>query len=217
MAISFPVAKVDFFNGLKVAACTFDLPGGLQMSRTAGGEIITADLGARLWRGTVTLADMRHADAVKVQAMLNRLTDSGASFLAYDPAHWRPAYDPTGALLGAAAVTINSLPTARELTLAGLPAGYVLTPGDYLSWNYGSSPVRRAFHQVVVGGTANGSGITPALEVVPEIRPGSAAGASVLINQPYCKAVVVPGSFKGRSSRPAISGGMQFDFIQTLR
>ncbi len=66
------------------------------------------------------------------------LRGAGASFLAYDVTRGAPLFDPTGAVLGAATPTIHELLAgARELRLAGLPGGYVISSGDYLGFAYG--------------------------------------------------------------------------------
>ena len=85
-----------------------------------------------------------------------------------------------------------------------------------LAFQYGSNPVRHALHRIVVGGTASGSGLSPMLEVVPNLRPGAVAGLAVSLVRPTCKARVLPDPTYG-SGRQALSRGASFDFIQTLR
>jgi hypothetical protein len=104
----------------------------------------------------------------------------------------------------------------RELRITGLPVGYVLSAGDMLGFQYGSNPVRHALHRIVVGGTASSGGLTPMLEVVPNLRPGAAAGLTVSLVRPACKARLLPDPTYG-AGRQALSRGASFDFIQTLR
>lgn len=218
MALTFPLTRAQFIDTLRVATADFELGGAVEQSRTASGEIFTAALGARLWQGKIVLADAYIADADAVHAALRRATDPDASFLLYDPFHAYPKADPTGSVLGASSVTIGTIAANnRELSLVGLPAGYVISAGDYLSFTYGSSPTRYAFHQVVTGATASGGGTTGNIEVMPAIRTGAAAGAAVTLKQPAMKAIVVPGSLSPRPARPLIAGGLSFEFQQTLR
>jgi hypothetical protein len=104
----------------------------------------------------------------------------------------------------------------RELRVTGLPSGYVLSAGDMLSFQYGASPVRYALHRIVVGGTASSGGLTPMLEVVPNLRAGAVAGLTISLIRPACKARLLPDPTYG-AGRQALSRGASFDFIQTLR
>ncbi len=141
----------------------------------------------------------------------------GATFLCHDPRQIGPARDPTGAILGSRTVTIHLVArNLRELRIAGLPNGYVLSSGDMVGFQYGSSPVRRALHRILVDGTALSTGLTPMLEVVPNLRPGAVAGLAVSLHRPACKARLLPEPTYG-SGRQALSRGASFDFIQTLR
>ena len=57
---------------------------------------------------------------------------------------------------------------------------------------------------------------TVAIEVVPPIRPGWAAGVAVTIGSPRCRAVMVPGSLNMGQSRGIWHEGISFDWTQTL-
>ena len=54
------------------------------------------------------------------------------------------------------------------------------------------------------------------LEVVPNLCPGAAAGLTVSLVRPACKARLLPDPTYG-AGRQALSRGASFDFIQTLR
>jgi hypothetical protein len=218
MALSFPLARGTFWAGLKIAEARPSLPDERELYRTAGGEVITAELGARLWRGVATLAPMRAAEAEAALAVIRVLNQSGRSFHASPAGHDMPTNDPAGLMLGASTVTIASLPAGnRELALTGLPAGFALAVGDYLSFAYGANPTRYALHQVVNSATADATGLTPAFEVVPNIRPGAAVGTAVTLLHPSFKAVIVPGSVQeGRLAR-TLRKGISFAWQQTLR
>jgi len=141
----------------------------------------------------------------------------GATFLCNDPRQIGPASDPTGSILGSRTVTVHSVASnLRELRLTGLPSGYVLSAGDMLGFQYGSNPVRYALHRIAVDGTASSGGLTPFIEIVPNLRPGAVAGLMVSLIRPACKARLMPEPNYG-SGRQALSRGASFDFIQTLR
>jgi hypothetical protein len=137
----------------------------------------------------------------------------------FDSRQPAPLLDPNRTGLAGFNPVIHNLPGAdpREMQVSGLPAGYVLSAGDYLSFSYGSSPVRLALHRVVSGVTTVGTGITPLFEVMPAIKPGAVVGAAVNFYRPFCKAVIVAGSVQPTRTRHTISEGLRLAYVQTVR
>lgn len=218
MPLAFPLTLAQFMDLLPVAVLTFDCPEQVFTSRTAGGEILSADIGPRLWQGTIELGRMTPEEAAAVLPLIRLARGAGASFLARDLSRPGPRLDPKGLILGAAAVKIASVAAnAREIALKGLPANYALSAGDLLRFGYGSSPVRYALHELVAPVTASASGVTGLVEVVPPIRPGAVADAAVTLVKPSCKAVIVPGSYQPGTPRRGLVEGVGFQFMQTLR
>ena len=219
MPLSYPLPTSEFIAALPIASVEFDCPEALEMSRTDGGEIITGSLGTRLWQGEVTLGRLTRDEARDAQTLINVARGSGASFFMHHTSQAFPKADPGGTLLGVATPSIASLPTdSRLISLKDLPAGYVLSRGDYLAFAYRSSPERYALHTVVDASVvASGSGSTAAFQVQPNLRPGAAVNAVVTLVRPVCKAVIIPGSVSpGRQNR-FLTEGISFQFIQTLR
>jgi hypothetical protein len=217
MALSYPLSFDQFLGLLRVEEVTFRLSHPQEHTRLGDGTIISASLGAALWTGSIRLAQANHPRHAQMEALIALMDQPGATFLCHDPRQIGPAFDPTGSILGSRTVTIHSVAAnMRELRLTGLPSGYVLSPGDMLGFEYGSNPVRHALHRSVVGGTASSTGLTPMLEVVPNLRPGNVSGLTVSLIRPACKARLLPGPAYG-SGRQANSRGASFDFIQTLR
>lgn len=216
MALSFPLSAAQFYDMLRVRECSFDLGEAMQSAQTGAGEVITASLGTRLWSGSVSLALGTHAQVAETEAVLMMLREPGRSFFAYDFARQYPAADVGGYILGAATPTIASLPSSREIAITGLPASYLLAPGDRLSFEYGSSPTRYALHQVAVGGRADALG-NLTVEVTPSVRSGATAGTAITLVKPQMKAVLVPGSTQVGTSSAIVTGGASFNIIQTLR
>ena len=216
MALAFPLSNAAFMDLLGIAEITFDAPPQVEANGTGGGEIMTADLGPMLWTGSVSLGAMTALESATPELLLDVLGPPGRSFYAYDTRRPAPLADPTGAILGAAAPTINSLnANNRDVSLTGLPAGYVLTRGDYLAFTCSGV---RALHRIVTNTvSANGAGTTGTFEVTPRLRAGASVGLAVTLVKASCKAVLVPGSVNKGRSRKTITREMAFRFSQTLR
>ena len=215
--LTYPLSYAQFLGALRVAEVTFRLSHPQEHTRLGDGTVISASLGASLWTGTIRLAQANHPRHAQMEALLALMDQPGATFLCHDPRYVGPTGDPTGTVLGSRTVTIHTVAsTLRELRITGLPSGYVLSAGDMLAFQYGSSPIRYALHRIVVGGTASGIGLSPLLEVVPNLRPGVVAGLTVSLIRPACKARLLPDPTYG-AGRQALSRRASFDFIQTLR
>lgn len=215
MALNFPLSLSDFFGGFRVAECELYAPQQYRESQTAAGEVIRGRVGPSLWAGRVYLTPAYHRDARAVAARLMVATYPNASALLGDPSYDGPAADPNGAALGAATPKIAAVAqNNRDLTISGLPVGYRLSAGDYLSFRYGPGSALYAFHQLVSGGAAASNGRV-AVEVTPHIRPGWASGAAVELVEPVFKAVLRSAT-AGRIG-PLATAGHSFEFIQTLR
>ncbi len=219
MPMSFPLSTAQFLELMPVSSITLHLPETVELSRTGGGEVLTDDLGARLWQGKVELGKLLTREAEEAQTLIDMLRGAGRSFYAFDTRSPGPRLDLTGAILGAATPQIRALGAdPRVMQLKGLPPGYQLVRGDRLSFEYASNPVRSALHRVVDASVvANGSGETGDFEVTPEIRAGAAVDANVRLVRAQCKAVLIPGSVEAGSRRAHLSDGISFQFIQTLR
>lgn len=220
MPVTFPMPYAEFLGALPVKSVEFDLPEAVEMSRTAGGDLLVAAIGARLWQGEVMLGKLNPWEAQDAQALIDLMRGAGSSFLATHTRYPFPRQDPTGSILGASTVQIAALDgtDARLISLKGLPVGYALSRGDMLSFTYGATPLRYALHRVQDAQiTADGSGVTPVFEVLPHIAPSAQVDAAVTLARPHCKAIIVPESTQtGRQSR-FMRDGMSFRFLQTLR
>lgn len=215
MTISFPMSTAEFMRTLLISELSFDDPENVETNMTGRGEVMKAELAPQLWSGEAIMGKMTDHEARDPDVILSLLRGAGRTFYCYDTRRPGPLLDRTGAILGAAAVVINSLPSTREMSLSGLPSGYVLSRGDWLHFNYGAA---RALHRVVdVTVTASGGGVTPAFEVQPNVRPGAVAGASVTLIRAACKALLVAGGVTKGTGTKTIFSGMSFRWQQTLR
>jgi len=216
--LTFPLTLEQFFHLLPVGQSRMSPGEALAVAETGGGEVLTADIGTALWAGQFDMGPMLHSEAAAIAPVLNLLRRAGASFLVADPTRPWPKADPEGAFLGASTPTILAVGgSLRELSLQGLPPGYPLSRGDLLSFQYGSTPVRHALHEMVGSAIADGSGKTTMIEVTPPLRPGAAAGIAVQLGWPRCKARLVPGTTDPGSSRHTITSGATIRWSQTLR
>ena len=213
MALTFPLSTAQFFGGLRIVEAQLSLSESMEINRTAGGEVLTADLGPRLWTGNFATRPSTYKETAQAEARLSTLRQAARAFFVYDGRKQFPAADPTGSILGAATPTLAVVGVnRRDITISGLPANYVLSDGDYLSFIYNTS--RFALHQIVQGATASGAGLAT-VEVTPHIRENFSLSAVTLI-RPYCKAVVVPNSYLPSMGQMGRSSGFSFSCIQTL-
>lgn len=222
MALAFPLTSALFQETFRIEEYTLDTPGQQEISQTGGGEILVRDLAPRLWRGSITISNYRFDCGGSIRSKIDVLRQAGASFLFYDPRKPYPAADPNGSVISAWGGTpqLRSVATnKRDITLGGLPSGYRITTGDYISFTYGTNPVRYAMHQVVVGVTApaTANATTGLIEVTPPIRDGWAANTTVKLVKPHFKAVLIPKSFNAGTMGDLSRNGMTFEFVQTLR
>lgn len=218
MAYPFPLSRADFQRTLKITEARFHDPVQQETSGLGSGQFLRADIGPQLWRGTAKLAPEYHDDAQAIEAMLSILSRAGASFFVFDPRRIGPRNDPDGSTLTLAQATPTIASIAgnnREMSIDGLPAGYVLAAGDMLSFEYTSGGVTLyALHRIVTGDTADGTGDTGLMEVTPPIRPGATASTEVELIRPYCKAVLVSAGYG--NIRPSVDPGGEIEFVQTL-
>jgi hypothetical protein len=215
MALTFPLALDQFADDLRLSAVVFDLADERGVTGLRSGQILTYEMAPRLWTGTATLSPGRTMAIREVSAVMRRLQDVSTSFLLYDPSSRAPAGDPSGVVLGSATPQVDTLDANnREMKIKGLPVGYSLRPGDMLTIDQTD---HLALHQIVVGGVADGAGVTPLIEVVPHIRTGAEVNDDVFLAPAYCRAMIVPGSVRPATHEPGeISRGVAFEFVQVL-
>ena len=205
----------EFWASLPIASATpFTPQYSQELSGQANGALRVADLGPERWAVSVRTTDrLRKAQLRDIMAKANRLRGSVFTFYAWDPLAEYPLADAGGALIAGSSPVIDTLDAdPRYLKIGGLPPGYVLSPGDCLAFDWGD-PVHRALHQVVAGGAASGLGVTPLIEVVPEIRAGAVVAAAVTLVRAAAEMMIVPGSMRPNMAGP-LRGSLSFDAIQ---
>lgn len=210
MTITYPRELIEPFG---CRACTFEPLEIQARNPSRGGAVQVVGLGPTIWTMRYELVTVSEAVGAQWEAWLSSLRGGRRLFKAWHP--WRRygvAYPtgPGGGFDGSCTRTAigGSLDT---VTLSGLPAGYVLSPGDLMSWEHATNS--QALHRVTEGATANGSGVAT-VTVEPEIRvsPGSSA---VTLHKAWCHAVVDPGSIDVRWQRDR-TAMISFGAVQTI-
>lgn len=218
MVYTFPMPLDVFFDGLPIQSFVADLGEAMEHNRTGGGEIVSADLGPRLMKLDCVIRKGDYVEIERVMAKLDVLRYAGRSLIVHAMPITAPQYDPDGSILGVSAITLTDVAVNnRVIELSGFPEGYKLQYGDFLSFTYGSNPIRYAIHKVVNEAEADEDGVMAGLEVVDFIRPGFALDTAVTLIKPRFKAVLVPGSTEKGSSGSMFTDGIKFSLIQTLR
>ena len=207
MSITFP--RTDIITSVRYSDQEFQLVSRQETSTQASGVVRGKDLGSALWQVTYTTVPMLFGDALAFEAALNSLDGVVNIFEAGDLRARSPrsniAFSDTSTLY-----TVNA--NNKALSLQNLTAGMVLSPGDYLQFDYGTS---RALHQVVEGATSNISGYTPEFEVRPHIRPGYVIGNAVKLINPNGQFTLIPNSVSSKLSTKNTSV-ISFKAIQYL-
>lgn len=196
----------------RLANRTFKLAPQLEVTPLRYGRQIAKDIGPSLWMGEWTSTILRSAGLGIVRAWIDTVS-STQDFYGYDMSRQRPrvyAEGFPGGFPGTCTLTSVSLPYG--IVLGGLTAGMVLSPGDYLSFDYNSG-ASRALHRISAGGTASGGG-TLTVEVRPEIRSGYAGGATVTLYRAAARMIVIPESYNEQLD--GRTGTVSFKAIQTL-
>lgn len=216
--LAFPLSFADFQARLKISVSEFYINTPMQIDRTAGGVPLPAQTGESNWRGSFSLPPTNNrSDAARIDALLSVVNTPGASFLVYDPVKTHPADDPAGTILGAATPTIAQLDAgdARMVKLQGMPGLYWLRGGDFIGWQYGSSPTRYALHRVVSDIQSGPLGTTDWFQVTPPIQPGVVVGDPVTLIKPVIKARLEPNPAYG-AHRSGWAEGAKFSFVQIV-
>ena len=219
MTTQAPLALSEFWNKLRLRSLTFDLPDDQTGTGTGGGEVLRASRGDVLWQGTATVALGRHDAQDTIKALMDEIRHGGARFLVCDPKRRAPQSDKSGLMQGSAVAQVHSVDPndRRNLVLRGLPSGFELRPGDLLSLEYGSNPVRYFLARVQQGGAFSGGTPTCALRVLPFLPVGLTVGQVVSLRDPVCKATYVPNSYTPVERMPGYDGGFEFKWRQTYR
>ncbi|OHV81606.1 hypothetical protein [Rhizobium sp. LCM 4573] len=142
-----------------------------------------------------------------MDAFMMEAGDDGETFLGYDVFRPRPILMDTGAPLSGTMAAggvfngdavLQSILDTRTIVVSGLPAGFQLSPGDYVEIR--KSSLVRSLHRIRQAATANSSGV-----VTLSIKYGLDTGVFTLpctahFEKPSCTMQIDPGSYDGPAS-----------------
>jgi ferric-dicitrate binding protein FerR (iron transport regulator) len=215
--IAFPRALPD---ELPILGMTFKRQPMQEVTPLRSGKQIVKNLGPTLWYARWQSDRMTPDESGPVRAWCDTIEENGEQFYGYDKLREYPlAY-----ALGWGGLTVDGQPFSGdgtlsnvalnnvEVSLADLPAGFVLSPGDYLAFDYSTS--LRALHRCSAAATANGAGALT-VEVRPHVRPGWAADAVVHLHRAAARMVMLPGTLDDREEAPHFVT-TAFEAIQSL-
>jgi hypothetical protein len=195
MTISYPINLLPGFPGWTTG---FSLRWRQEQSTQASGRVLVKDMGSPLWTLRATTKTLSPNTLDLWRAKLTALENGLQTFWGYPMSRCYPqAYPngswPTGGAFPGTTAQLASIDTNRKLiSVSHLPAGFILSVGDYLS-------IAGDLHQVMEAATAT-AGTTGFFEVRPHIWPGRAIGATVSVKQPACLMAVVPDTVSADAS-----------------
>jgi hypothetical protein len=209
-----PLSLSAVYALLPIASVKWSIQRNDELSGAGSGDVWQAELADPLWTGDVTLGAGEHDELKQAAAAIRALNGAAQSFMMSDPLSPFPQADPTGSILGLAAVTTRAVNANRSLAqLGGLPAGYVLTIGDKLQITQGTM-IR--FHEVSATIAANGAGQVD-VKVFPRLPLNLAIGAVITLKKPACPVIVQPGSHDPGTGRRTITEGAALRVLQKKR
>lgn len=172
------------------------------MGLTRGSKIQNAELAPTIWTAELTTAPLSEADYSNWLGWLDVQRNGKNKFKLYDVTRDYPLAYSTGPSLtkaGGGAFTwtclLNAVNVSNlfQITLSGLPANFIFTPGDYLAFDHVSA-TKRAFHRVSYPGvTGNGSGVAT-ITVSPMLSNDYTLNSTVYLYRPYMVMQISPGS-----------------------
>jgi hypothetical protein len=192
----------------------------------ASGRIGGVQAGFPLWMGAWQLAEMRPEKSDEWRAFMSSIRGSNRRFLGRDQKRTYPkAYASGftgmtraggGAFDGSATSWSENITADddSEVTLTGLPAGFVMSQGDYIGFHWVATEESvagltwHALVRVVEAATGDGTGeVTVVCE--PPVPSAVPLTATAYLNEPKCVMVLVPDQSKLEAidRREAIRGG----------
>lgn len=204
--------NTSIMEELNIASCSFYLNHIQEVSYGASDDVYPKDLADPLWKATLTTTKMYHDDALEIQALINTMQDQIATFLVWNPLRPYPKEDPDGSTLGDSTVTVLAKNgDNKRLSLQGLPSGYVISRGDFISLTTRGYKLYQVVSKSI---TADSSGETSLIEVTPFIADAVAADDTVNLIQPAMKAMIKPGQDDDLISSEGSFSTITFDVIQ---
>lgn len=213
MSLSSPRSVAQFFDAIKFSyPKPFAIVPSTDVARRDDGRTLQSASGHSYWRFSATVQENNHTIAMKYQALIQAVYFYGLQIRAYDFRRPYPLLDPTGSIIGANAVKINSIGGDNtSVSLKTLTNAYALSVGDYFEVTVAADG-STSLHQLVEDTTANGSGVTPVFQVVPDLPAGIAINDAVNLKKPCALFIITPGSFDEGDADLITTSGMTLEF-----
>jgi hypothetical protein len=191
--------------------CKFDYTTFGEMSRTAAGAVTFQErMGGSLWELALTTGPLNETNYSRWHAWFLSLRGGQQSFKGRDLRRCYPlAYGKNilGVSDGSCQVTAVA---GNTITLGSLPANYILSVGDYISFDWlGGRALVKALEPMV----GNSAGNMPAFTIGPWQRTGGTLPAPATFVKAYCLMRPKPGSWSGDRT---VHDPVSFEAIQTL-
>lgn len=213
----------NFFDRLRIASYDFHLGENLTSSQTGAGEILTAETGPRLWRGSVSLASMSHDDARAQAALVNRVMNAAESFQILDKRRQYPLRYSRSAWFNDANGTwwspaLESI-AGRTFSFVSRKPGLIISPGDLVSYETqeGFGTNRRLLAEVAEEVVTPDDGETFTIRMTAAHRGSASSLVSASFVRPFCLAKIVPGSVSPFRRNLDHASGLSFDFVQSVK
>ncbi|AEG06837.1 hypothetical protein [Sinorhizobium meliloti] len=181
--------------------CQFDAINPTDVSMMEGRLSEEQAAGTPFWKAQYTTNWMTPAFYGLFDAFVMKSSSRGASFIGYDLFRPRPiAHNNGKPLSGTKAgggafngdAVLQSITSSAAIVVAGLPAGFKLSPGDYVELRM--SQLVRSLHRIVENATANASGVVSLSIMFGLDTQHFTTAASVHFEKPSCVMTIDPGS-----------------------
>jgi len=215
MALTFPLSRSVFADGLPIESIQFRLQNRVETSGIGTGNTLVAETGPAFWAAEIVLRAVYNKDSRAIQALIDSLDGGMSDFYLSDPIFAFPRRDPTGSILGSTTVTNIAVGSNGKQMKFNGPAGYIYSVGDMFSFDYGAGGAYRALHRIVEGDTANGSGDTGWIEFRPRLDdPDLPSGKVMDFKHPTARMKFVPGSVEYGTAKDIFTSGIAFSCEQ---
>lgn len=221
MAITFP-RSLPFSGSIFASGSDLSLSRGDARNRDGAGMLEVMELADPLWSLKLVTKPLRPSARAVWKAWAMTLQGGIQLFYGYPPIQQYPMfYHPGPSVLGFTRVgggTFNGTTTltafsASALSLSGLPFGFVMSAGDYVSVPLSTGS--RMLHMVTEDLAANVSGVAT-ISVTPPVRPETALGSNVVqFVQPKALFVLRHETFNAPDGE--IMAPVSFEAMQTVR
>lgn len=213
MAITYPLAVVDFWELIRFADRPVFVPQhNRKQSVSGGGDILSTMYGRPKWSVNVTLAGGWHNRNIVQEADVMHLSSRDGTVLAYDIRRPFPENDPDGWKLHDRTVTIKTKGVDnRSLSLQDVSPQFIVTKGDKMSVLYDTD--KRFLFEAMETVQADAIGDTPEFEIWPFMPPDLAVNDVVTMRKACGKFKLVANSFRPGGGVGNMAAGFSFSLI----